>query len=284
MATIAPATTRTPIAVTAALPRGGHFAAFLTLAWRRFALSARTPRELFVPLLTPILFALVIAPALKQALHTPVSYEAFVAIGTAGLLIPLNTMFAGLGALIDRESGAQRELLAAPVPRSYLVLGNLAVALVVTAFQIAALIVAALARGIDFHASATGTVWFGATAALFATGMYGAAEILASRVPTQEEYIGRVPAIAILPWFLAGSLFPIKALPTVLADIAKVLPLTHGLALMRYGLLGDRTGLINIWGTHDVTAMAAMSLGVVALFAVALTALSIRLFTRAAVR
>ena len=37
---------------------------------RRFQLSVRTPRELVVPLLTPILFALVIAPALKQALHT----------------------------------------------------------------------------------------------------------------------------------------------------------------------------------------------------------------------
>ncbi len=33
-----------------------------TLARRRFQLTARTPRELVVPLLTPILFALVIAP------------------------------------------------------------------------------------------------------------------------------------------------------------------------------------------------------------------------------
>jgi hypothetical protein len=37
-----------------------------TLARRRLTLSARTPRELLVPLLTPILFALVIAPALAQ--------------------------------------------------------------------------------------------------------------------------------------------------------------------------------------------------------------------------
>ena len=37
-----------------------------TLARRRFALSARTPREIVVPLLTPILFALVIAPALAN--------------------------------------------------------------------------------------------------------------------------------------------------------------------------------------------------------------------------
>jgi hypothetical protein len=42
-----------------------------------------------------VLFALVIAPALKEALYTSAAYEAFVATGTIGLLIPLNTMFAG---------------------------------------------------------------------------------------------------------------------------------------------------------------------------------------------
>ena len=116
------------------------FAPLATLAARRFQLSVRTPRELVVPLLTPILFALVIAPALKQALHTSASYEAFVATGTIGLLIPLNTMFAGLGVIVDRENGAQRELLAAPIPRSLLVLGNLAVALMLSALQVAVLI------------------------------------------------------------------------------------------------------------------------------------------------
>src|SRR6266536_1003176 len=171
------------------------FAPLATLAARRFQLSVRTPRELVVPLLTPILFALVIAPALKQALHTSTAYEAVVATGTIGLLIPLNTMLAGLGVIVDRESGARRELLAAPIPRPLLVLGNLSVALAVTAFQVVAVIVAALARGSDFHASAPGVVWFVAAAVLFATGMYGLAEILANRVPMQEEYVARAPAV-----------------------------------------------------------------------------------------
>jgi hypothetical protein len=126
-----------------------------TLARRRFQLTAASPRELVVPLLTPILFALVIAPALKEALHTSTAYESFVATGTIGLLIPLNTMFAGLGVIVDRENGAQRELLAAPVPRALLVLGNLAVALAVTALQVIVLLVVAAARGIDFHAPAS---------------------------------------------------------------------------------------------------------------------------------
>src|SRR3954454_24889355 len=92
-----------------ALPSIGPYA---TLVRRRFQLTVRRPRELFVPLLTPLLFALVIAPALKAALHTDDEYEAFVALGTIGLLVPLNALFSGLSAIGDRDSGAQRELLA----------------------------------------------------------------------------------------------------------------------------------------------------------------------------
>jgi ABC-2 type transport system permease protein len=255
-----------------------------TLARRRFQLTTRTPRELIVPLLTTTLFALVIAPALHTALHTSAAYEAYIAIGTIGLLIPLNTMFSGLSVIVDRDTGAQRELLAAPIPRPLLVLGNMAVALAVTAFQVVALIGFSLLRGIDFNATATGVVWFVSTAVLFTIGMYGVAETLASRVPKQEEYIARLPAVAIVPWFLAGSLFPIDALPGFLTWIARFLPLTHGLALIRYGLLGDSDGLHNIWQMSDPTAMAALSLLVVAAFALLLTVGSVRVFTKAAVR
>jgi ABC-2 type transport system permease protein len=279
MTTLAPAVPlprrRSPLAQTSALA---------TLARRRFQLTAATPRELVVPLLTPVLFALVIAPALKEALHTSAAYESFVATGTIGLLIPLNTMFAGLSVIVDRDNGAQRELLAAPISRALLVFGNLVVALAVTALQVAVLIGVAVARGISFDASASGLVWFAAAGVLFTVGMYGAAETLAARVPRAEEYIARVPAVAIVPWFLAGSLFPIDALPGFLTWFARVLPLTHCLALVRYGLLGDSAGLHAIWRMGDAPAMAALSLLVVSVFAALLTTVSIRAFSRSAVR
>jgi len=272
------------IAIHVPRPRPRALDPLATLARRRFQLTARTPRELFVPLLTPIMFALVIAPALKAALHTDASYESFVAIGTVGLLIPLNTMFAGLSVIVDRISGAQPELLTAPIPRGLLVVGNLLVALAITALQVGVLIAVAVARGIHFNATGTGILWFVAAAVLFTVGMYGLAEILANRVPRQEEYIARVPDIAILPWFLAGALFPITALPGFLTWVAKFLPLTHGLALMRYGLLQDASGLHAIWGQGSTTTMAALSLAVVGGFALLLTAASIRVFSRSAVR
>jgi len=115
--------------------------------------------------------------------------------------------------------------------------------------------------------------------------MYGIAETLAARIPRQEEYIGATPVIAILPWFFAGALFPIGALPGALTAFAKVLPLTHVMALMRYGLVDPRgSGLHDIWGLSNTTTEALLSLAVVAAFAVAFIALSIRVFTRAATR
>jgi ABC-type polysaccharide/polyol phosphate export permease len=262
--------------------------ALATLTARRFTLTARTPREIFVPLLTPILFALVIAPALAKtvgAFRPGVDYMTFVAIATAGLLIPLNTMFSGIGVIVDRESGARRDLLAAPIPRPLLVLGNLIVALSITALQLVALVVAAVLRGADFHTNASGIAWAASAAILLGVGMYGVAETLANRVPKVEEYIAATPAIAIVPWFFAGSLFPLNALPAALAWFARFLPLTHALALLRYGLV-DRKGVVlhDIWGMHSVPAMAGLSLAVVGVFAILMTAVSIRVFSRAAVR
>jgi len=273
-----------PLPLRRRLPTTPTLSAIATLVRRRLQLTLRTPRELFVPLLTPILFALVIAPALREALHTGASYEAYVALGTVGLLIPLNAMLSGIGVIVDRDSGAQRELLAAPIPRPLLVVANLVVALTIGALQVVTLIAAALARGIAFDASGSGVLWFGAAALLLGIAMYAVAETLAARVPRQEEYIGRLPAIAIVPWFLAGSLFPIGAMPAWLTFIAKLLPLTHALAVMRYGLLGDSSGLHGIWGMTDPTAMAALSVAVIGAFAVALSALAVRSFARAAIK
>jgi ABC-2 type transport system permease protein len=278
----APTVTLNPVAVRRQRPNAtATWSAFTTLTRRRLALSARTPRELVVPLLTPILFALVIAPALASIGPTipGLDYMSFAAVGTVALLVPLNCMFSGIGVILDRETGARRDLLAAPVSRPLIVLANLAVALMITALQVAVLIIAAVLRGADLHTSASGIAWFLGASVLLGIAMYGVAETLANRMPTVEEYVGVLPAIAIVPFFFAGSLFPISALPWFLTDLARVLPLTNALALMRYGLLDhNASGLHDIWGMSIATVMAALSLAVVAAYASLFTAVALRTF------
>lgn len=261
--------------------------AWATLAQRRLALSAHTPREVLAPLATPLLFALVLAPALAKMIPATgggLDYRTFVIIGTVGLLIPLACTFAGIGVIVDRTTGARREMLAAPISRGLIVAGNLSVAAGVSLLQVGVLLGAGLLRGSHFNATATGISWFVGAVLAFTVFMYALSEILANRIPTQEEYVGLTPVVAIVPWFLAGSLFPISALPVGLAWLTRMLPLTHALALLRYGLI-DRhaAGLHDIWGMTNSTTEAVLSMMVLAAWAGLLTVMSVRVFHRAAV-
>ena len=275
-------------AVTMPRSRTGGLTALFTLARRRLALSVRTPRELLIPVLAPLLFAVVVAPALGDTFGAApggIDYMTFVAVATIGLLVPLSCMNAGLGVVVDRVGGGLRDLLAAPVARPWIVAGNIVVAVALSALQVVVLLGASALRGADFQVDATGVMWFAATVVLFAVAMSAVADVLANRIATQEEYIGALPPVAIVPFFFAGSFFPISALPAGLAVIGKMLPLTHVIALVRYGLVDPNgSGLKDIWGMSNTTAMAALSLGVVALFAVVATAGAIRVFGRTAVR
>ena len=279
--------TAVPASRATALPKASpRLAALVTLTGRRLALTLRNPRAILLPLATPVLIAVVIAPALARAAG-PISgldYMTYVAIGTAALVVPLSCMQAGLGVIVDRKSGAQPDLLTAPIPRPLIVLANLAAALAASGLQLAALLAFSALRGAAFHVTAAGFGWFAAAAIGLAVATYGIAETLANRIGEEEEYVNMIPTIGIAPWFFAGSLFPIGYLPGWLAAIAKLLPVTQAVALMRYGLAGSAAGLHAIWGLTNVTQMATLSLLVLALYAAGLTWLAIRVFTRTALR
>src|SRR2546422_8404244 len=148
----------------------------MTLYRRRIRLLAGTPRELIVPLATPLLFALIIAPALKHALgsfNPRVDYMTFVSIATVALLVPLNSMFSGISVFVDREHGALRELLAAPLPRWLVPLGNVIATLTITALQVPVLVVAALIRGGALHTPFAHLLWFAGAVLLLSAAVSG---------------------------------------------------------------------------------------------------------------
>jgi ABC-2 type transport system permease protein len=277
------ATTTAPVTVLPAPTISRPTNVVPTLALRRLALTIRSPRAVAIPLLAPLLFALVVAPALGNTLAGPGqhrTYMTFVALAAAGLLIPVNCMFTGLGVLTDRQHGAMRELLIAPIRRASIVLGNLLAALLITTVQVTVLVLAVALRGGHFQ-TGRHLVWLIASAVGLVVFVYSLAETFATKITNAEEYTGLVPPIAIVPFFFAGTLYPITSLPGWLAGIAKVLPLTHAVALFRYGLTAQGVqALHNIWGMTDPTRMALLSLAVVSAYAAAALALAIRLFTR----
>ena len=143
-----------------------------TLARRRFALSARTPRELLIPLLAPLLFAMVVAPALADTFGTTGRRRRLHDLRRRGHHRPARAAeqpsSPASASSSTASAAASRDLLAAPISRPLIVAGNLVVAVALAGLQVAVLLGAAALRGAEYDLSATGVVWFAAATLAFA--------------------------------------------------------------------------------------------------------------------
>ena len=241
--------------------------ALATLARRRAALTAGNPRQIAVPLLGPMLLAVIVAPALKVAtggLHSAHRLPVVRRRRRRRARDPAELHLrraerdrrppGGRAARAARGAGA-----AGPIWCS----GNLVVAVVLSALQAVVLVGLTAVRGGAFPHQRRPASRGRSAAGAAVHGVHVRRSPRRWRAGSSrpEEYVGAVPAVAILPFFFAGALFPIGAMPGALTAIAKVLPLTHALALMRYGLVDPSgQGLHDIWGVGSTTAQAWASL------------------------
>jgi ABC-2 type transport system permease protein len=256
----------------------------LTLYLRRLAVATKTASGIAGTMAPPVLWVLLIAPALDQALggfNPGIDYYTYVAVGQVALIVPFTSMFSGINVIVDKNFGILREFLVAPVFRASIPLGNALAVLTIALVQVALLIGLGEARGAEFDSSAAGVAWFLGAVTFLSLTTYALAEILALTVDRQEAFGPLIPAIGVTPWFLSGSLFPLDVLPPVVEQIALTFPWTHALAVMRYGMMENTDpGLANIWHMDSEPLMAALSLGVLILMAAGAFALTVRVFNR----
>ncbi|MCH8200465.1 MAG: ABC transporter permease [Chloroflexi bacterium] len=255
-----------------------------TIYRRRIAVATKTVPGLIGLTVTPVLWILIVAPALAEALggfSTDIDYYTFVAVGQVAFIIPFTSMFSGINVIVDKDFGILREMMAAPIPRASIPIGNALAVLSIALVQVAIIIVLAELRGAQFETSLAGVLWFIGAASFLSLITYGFAETLALLVGRQEAYGPLVPAVGVTPWFLAGALFPISLLPAGVEHLARALPWTHALALMRYGLMeGTDSGLTNIWHMDSAPLMAALSMATLAGMAVVSLAVAVQVFYR----
>ncbi len=207
------------------------------------------------------------APTLTSGLST--NYEDFLVGGVIALVAVFGTLFGGGFTLItDKQLGNLKALLITPLNRSSVMLGKTIYTLTLSVISTLLVIVISLFFGTTILMGLVGVVWIFILVLMLTLGFTGISLIMASRVKKPEIYAIFTQTIALPLWFLSGAFFPAASMPTWMRVISTVNPMT-------YAVDGIRDVMIT--GSYPLST-ALPQIGILALFAVIMLGLAIKLF------
>jgi ABC-2 type transport system permease protein len=196
---------------------------------------------------------------------TGADYVGHLASGILVLMVGSGAVGGGFSLIEDRESGFLRALLVAPVARTSIVLGKLA-ARMLTSLLVVLLLLGILSLFTPLRLMHPGPALLavvGVTAIFTALGI-----ALASSLRRFESF-RLLAAFATVPLYLfSGIFYPISTLRPGMRGLAYANPLSYGVDLFRYGLLG----------VNELPV--ALSAGMLTLLGAAAVAVAITVFDR----
>jgi ABC-2 type transport system permease protein len=207
----------------------------IRIVWWRELIRFRSDRlRIVTSLVQPFLFLFVLGTGLqtitKAGTHG-VNIKTFIYPGILCMAVMFTAMFSAASIVWDREFGFLREMMVAPVKRSSLVLGKCVGGATVAGFQ--GVIVLALAGLVHVPYAPVMILEVFALQLLLAFSITAFGVMAAARVKQMQSYMALMQ-MAILPlFFISGALFPITGLPTWLAVLNRLDPLTYAVNPMR---------------------------------------------------
>lgn len=165
------------------------------------------------------------------------NYIDFIAPGIIAMGILFNAVFTGMEIIWDRQFGFLKETLVAPVSRTKIMIGRTLGGATIAVAQ--GIIVFIITLCVGFRPTSVGgffiSIGFMALIALLFTSLGTA---IASVLEDMQGF-GLIVNFFIMPvFFLSGALFPLDGLPSVVAILAKIDPLTYGVDAIRGTLVG----------------------------------------------
>ena len=188
------------------------------------------------------------------------NYLHFLAPGVIGMSIIFTAIFSGMEVIWDQQFGFLKETLVAPMPRFSIMLGRtLGGATVATLQGIIVMVISLIAgfRPNDFG-SMLAVIPFMFLVALMFTALGTA---IASVLNDMQGFQLIINFLVMPMFFLSGALYPLNGLPTALAIVAKLNPLSYGVDAFRDLLIGA--------GHYGLGLDAAVLVGLSAIFLIA---------------
>jgi ABC-2 type transport system permease protein len=171
--------------------------------------------------------------------------------GVIGMTILFASIFSGIGLLWDRQFGFLKEMLVAPVPRLEIMVGRAlggAMVAVIQGVLVAIVCVVAGFRPVHWSGAPLALVFMILIAVVFAA--LGVA--IGSTLQDMQGFQLIMTFLVMPIFFLSGALFPLKGLPTVLAVLTTIDPLSYGIDGMRSVLLG----IVHFGAVTDLVVLA----------------------------
>jgi ABC-2 type transport system permease protein len=258
------------------------------MVWRRELIRfTRTRSRILSGFVQPILFLFVLGYGLSPLVGSTAGFDftKFVFPGVVAMSVVTTAIFSAMSIVWDREFGFLREMLVAPVSRSALVLGKTAGGASIATVQGTIMLV--LAPLVGVHLTPLVVVQVVAIELLMAVSLTAFGVFVASRIEKLESFQVVMQLVLFPMLFLSGAMFPLSGLPTWLAVLTRINPLTYAIAPLRQVVFSAQQmppaarlrfpTQVTIAG-HELSL--AMELSIVVAFAIVFLALAVRNFGR----
>jgi ABC-2 type transport system permease protein len=205
------------------------------IVWRRELIRFKSDKmRIATALIQPLLFLFVLGSGLQQlsaASTHGVELKTFIYPGVLCVAVMFTAMFSAASIVWDREFGFLREMMVAPVRRSSIVVGKCFGGATVASFQ--GVILLCLAWAVHVPYSLTLVLGVFALQLLLAFTITAFGCMVAARITQMQTFMGVMQMIVMPLFFISGALFPVTNLPTWLAVLNRLDPLTYAVDPMR---------------------------------------------------
>ena len=208
--------------------------------WRREVRVFLRDRARFVGVLAqPVLFWLVFGFGFAGAVTVPGSdatYLRYLLPGMVVLAVLFTAIYSTISVVEDRQSGVLQAALVAPQPRLAIVLGVVLGGTTLALLQ--AVLIGLFAPFVGLQPGLGGAAVAVVAAALVGATFTALGFGMAWRLRTTRAFHAVMNVVLIPIWLLSGAFFPLSGAPDALRWIMLANPVTHGVALLRFGLEG----------------------------------------------
>ena len=235
-------------------PSGEFTRGFMVVANRELTRLLHDRARMISSLAQPLMFFVIFGAGFNRMISSDsiapgVGFIQFLFPGIVAQTVFMTSIFSGLSVVWDREFGFLRELLVAPISRFGIVFGKVVGSTVLAMIQ--ATIILFLAPVLHVKVTVEMLLVLYPLLALVSLSMSCLGILLASRMRSQQAF-QMVMQLFIFPMiFLAGIFFPLNNVPSWLAVISKLNPLTYGVDAVRHVFLnalatGDGPGYVGV--------------------------------------